>query len=178
MNPDDTALVAQLHKKKEQALFIVIDRYGGLIRSIIRHHLTDHSAHDECMDDVLMSIWMRIDCYDERKNTLASWIAAVTKYKAIDYQRSYARRANRLIYGSPELERIAAVDVYDDEEEWQGLLGHLGEKDRELFVQHYIRDRSVHELAEARGVKHSWIYNRLSRGRKKLRTLLHSLRNG
>ena len=177
MHPDETALVTQLHKKEEQALFIVIDRYGGLIRSIIRHHLTDHSAHDECIDDVLMSIWMRIDCYDERKNTLANWIAAVAKYKAIDYQRSHARRSNRLIYGSAELEQIAAPDVNEDDDEWHGLLDHLSEQDRELFIQHYIRDRSVHELAEARGVKHSWIYNRLSRGRKKLRTLLHSLRN-
>jgi len=176
MKEQEAALVERLRKRQESALQLVIERYGALIRSIIRYHLQDRHAADECLDDVLMAVWTHIDSYDASKNTLVNWIAAVAKYKAIDYQRSYARRNARLLYDAPELER-AVVDDAVSEQEWDGLLDHLTPEDKELFIQHYVRDRSVQELAAARGVKHSWIYNRLSRGRKRLRGLLGHLRD-
>lgn len=47
----------------------------------------------------------------------------------------------------------------------------LKKEERALFMKHYVEQRSVDELADEMGVRKSVIYNRLSRGRKKLQTL-------
>ncbi|UOB97484.1 RNA polymerase factor sigma-70 [Bacillus wiedmannii] len=85
----------QLRKRNEKALYFIIDQYGGLIKSIIQKHLASfQDVQEECMDDVLLAIWNHIEKYDEEKNTLKNWIAAITKYKSIDYARKYAKTVN------------------------------------------------------------------------------------
>ncbi len=88
-------VVNQLRKRNEKALDFIIDQYSGLIKSIIQKHLASfEDVQEECMDDVLLVIWNHIEEYDEEKNTLKNWIAAITKYKSIDYARKYAKTVN------------------------------------------------------------------------------------
>lgn len=55
------------------------------------------------------------------------------------------------------------------EEEINEILRHLNEKDKELFIKHYLNGESLEELATKGNTKVSNIYNRLSRGRKRIR---------
>ncbi|MEK5303566.1 sigma-70 family RNA polymerase sigma factor [Bacillus sp. FSL R10-2201] len=167
----------QLRKRNEKALYFIIDRYGGLIKSIIQKHLASfQDVQEECMDDVLLAIWNHIEKYDEEKNTLKNWIAAITKYKSIDYARKYAKTVNE-----KGLDQIGEIAVHTDttkneiSNDMEHILDHLKKNDKEIFMKHYVEEDSVEEIAEKMGMKTSFIYNRLSRGRKKLRTLfLHN----
>jgi len=38
----------------------------------------------------LLAIWDNIDSFDEDKNSFKNWVAAISKYKSIDYQRNKA----------------------------------------------------------------------------------------
>lgn len=51
------------------------------------------------------------------------------------------------------------------------LLNNLKEEDKELFISYYIDDKEIEDIAKETGVKKSSIYNRLSRGRKKLKDI-------
>ncbi|HFJ9452661.1 RNA polymerase subunit sigma-70 [Bacillus anthracis] len=166
----------QLRNRNEKALYFIIDQYGGLIKSIIQKHLASfEDEQEECMDDVLLAIWNHIEKYDEEKNTLKNWIAAITKYKSIDYARKYAKTVNEK--GLDQIGEIAMHTTLENEisNDMEHILNHLKKNDKEIFMKHYVEEDSVEDIAEKMGMKTSFIYNRLSRGRKKLRALfLHN----
>lgn len=77
-----------VRKGDEKAIRFIIDRYGGLLAAIIKRHLPhDHHDYEECLDDVLLAAWQHIDSYDPSQNSFKQWLAAIAKYKAIDYRR-------------------------------------------------------------------------------------------
>lgn len=81
MNITDDELVYLIIKKNQSAFDELIRRYGGLIKSIVKYHLKDIAMwQEECINDILFSIWKNIDRFDARKNTLKNWIGAVSKY--------------------------------------------------------------------------------------------------
>ena len=145
--------IKQLRLHNEKALAYVIDEYGGLIMSVIRKHLFYlPEKQEECFDDVLLKIWQNIESFDENKSTFRNWAAAVAKYQAIDYLRSYRK----------ELEKEINSEV-------EKMLECLKPKDRELFYKLYVEEKSMKQISCETGIKQEVIYNRLSRGRKKLR---------
>lgn len=167
-------VVEQLFKKNEKALFFVVDQYGGIIRAVMKRYLGNlEIIQDECLDDVLLIVWKNIAAYDPSKNSLKNWIAAITKYKAIDYQRQYKRYLQQHELEDHMLIEHKSVEAHVVENmlssETEKILSSLKKEDQVLFLQHYGEQKGVDELAEERGVNKAVIYNRLSRRRKKLR---------
>ena len=167
---EDDWIVASIMRKKEKGLELLIDQYGGLITAIVRKHLgTLKSYEEECINDVLLAVWHHIHRFDSEKNTFKNWVAAVAKYKAIDYQRKYIKTQHEALgeaeFGeSPEVHNVQTNDVEE-------LLGHLNEGDRELFKAYYLQEVELKQIAEKQQTTISNLYNRLSRGRKKLKAI-------
>lgn len=44
---------------------------------------------EECISDVLFSIWENIEAFNYRESSFKNWICAIAKYKAIDYKSKY-----------------------------------------------------------------------------------------
>ena len=170
-------LVQELKRKNEDALQFVIDQYGGLIKSIVTHHLYRFShVHDECIDDILLAVWDHIDSFNEKTNSLKNWLAAISKYKAIDYKRRYIKLAEKQRPGDYELETNQAderqqVMKTELSLETEALLEQLTPEDRQLFIDYYIDGKDTTSLANELSVNKSVIHNRLSRGRRKLKGL-------
>lgn len=172
MYKTDEDLARLIASGDEYAFEELIRRYGGLIKSIVHYHLRDISMwQDDCINDILFKIWQNIDRFDAEKNNLKNWIGAVAKYRAIDYKRKYYRdltagELNENIADEKEIHQDILREEID--KEITSLLSNLKEKDREIFIRHYIMEQSVKEISTAEGREPSWVYNRLSRGRKKL----------
>ncbi len=166
----------QLVERNEDALYYVIDIYGGLIKSIVAKHLDKlQPLQEECIDDILLGIWDNIASFAPGKNTFKNWVAAVAKYKSIDYKRKYLKLLNQ-----ENIEDINLVsDCKADEKlieqevgyEVESLLKQLKEEDRQIFIQYYIESQDVESIAREMRIKKADIYNRLSRGRAKLRKI-------
>ncbi|CAM4205354.1 RNA polymerase sigma70 factor [Bacillus manliponensis] len=174
MKITDENVVKELRSRNEKALHFIIDIYGGLITSIVRKHLFSlEDMQEECIDDILLAVWNHIKKFDEEKNSLKNWIAAVSKYKAIDTCRKYMKQAERDSLNEGVYVTMTDHDVVSLEME--RMLDHLKKEDKEIFMKRYVEEESVEEIAESMGMKSGVIYNRLSRGRQKLRSLfLHS----
>ncbi|UYV51453.1 sigma-70 family RNA polymerase sigma factor [Priestia megaterium] len=167
---EDDWIVACITQKKEKGLELLIDQYGGLITAIVRKHLgTLKSYEEECVNDVLLAVWHHIDRFDSKKNTFENWVAAVAKYKAIDYQRKYIKTQHEALSeaGVGETSEVHNIQTNDVEE----LLGHLSEGDRELFKAYYLQEVELKQIAEKQQTTIGNLYNRLSRGRKKLKAI-------
>lgn len=67
------------------------------------------------------------------------------------------------------LQRILAKEF---EEEMEKILSSLPEDTREIFKQLFFEEKDLDELAESTGFSKPVLYNRISRGRKRLRKVL------
>ena len=163
-------MIKYIKKKKEKGMEILIDSYRGIITSVVRKHLgVLVNYEEECVDDVLLSIWNNIKSFDSTKNSFKNWICAISKYKAIDYKKKYLLKVEYMDIS----EDIYYIDQEllksEIEEEVNDILSHLNERDKQLFKQHYLNGETLEEIAIKNNTKVSNLYNRLSRGRKKIR---------
>ncbi|MGL5695317.1 MAG: sigma-70 family RNA polymerase sigma factor [Peptostreptococcaceae bacterium] len=173
----DKLMIKYIKKKNEEGMEILIDRYNGLITSVIRHHLgLLINYEEECVSDTLLAIWDNIDGFQPHKNSFKNWICAVAKYKAIDYKRKYL---NKL-----ETSTLDDQTYYIDEnllnmeikEEVNETLSFLSKDDEEIFRLYYLKDERVEEIASSKKLAISSVHSKLSRGRTKIRKYL--LRDG
>lgn len=177
MKINEENYIDQLQKHNERALLYVIDQYGGLLKAVISKSLFQMQGYrEECMNDVLLAIWDHIESFQPEKNSFKNWIAAIAKYKAIDYLRKYQKEQMEMPLETAGCDRImeskppAMTDANEISEEMEELLSCLSAQDRELFLRLYVEEESVEEVSQAVRLSKPVIYNRLSRAKKKLRS--------
>ncbi len=166
--------IKQLCLRNEAALVYVIDSYGGLLKSVITKHLFAMPDRvEECLNDVLLSIWENISSFDEERNSFKNWAAAVARYQAIDYLRKYQRELQQVEIEDTLVseEDMMFERLIDEEisEEMESMLSCLNEKDRILFWKLYVEEKPMDEVSRETGMKKEVIYNRLSRGKRRIR---------
>lgn len=167
--------IFQLKKKNEKALEYVIAQYGGLIKAIVRKHLYNlESYQEDCINDILLGVWNNIDSFDSNKNTFKNWLAGVSKYKSIDYKRKYLKDLEQESLTDTHFEVKAQDNALQEliknqlSEEMEDLLSCLKSEDRELFLKLYVEEKEIDWVSKETGLKKEIIYNRISRGKRKL----------
>jgi RNA polymerase sigma factor (sigma-70 family) len=164
-------VVQQIKNRDEKAISFIIQMYGGLLKAIIKRHVQyNQQDYEECLDDVLLATWNNIDVFNEGKNTFKQWIAAIAKYRAIDYQRRMMKNQQQFISVeiTDDLYKKQPISLKEDVEE---VLNHLSPTERTIFEKYYLEGVSSREMSQQMNVKESWIHNKLSRGRKKLKQI-------
>ncbi|MDP4088218.1 MAG: sigma-70 family RNA polymerase sigma factor [Bacillota bacterium] len=174
---EDDIIIRYIGKRNERGMELLIDGYGVLITSIVRKHLgMFQSCEDECTDDILLSIWDNIGSFDEEKGSFKNWVGVISKYKAIDYKRRNLKQAVQEDISEQNLQTEDTVEaelLYRElKEEIYSLLKNFDSRDQELFIKHYFGDKPIEYISREMNMKPSVIYNRLSRGRKKLKEKL------
>lgn len=116
--------------------------------------------------------WKNIHYFNLEKNSFKQWLAAIAKYKAIDYQRRQiiiqhqqfsVSEIDESMLKAIQPSEISCVDE---------LLEQLSASERKIFEKYYLEGTPSSEIAKEFNAKESWVYNKLSRGRKKLRNFL------
>ena len=170
----DKLLIKYIKKKSPKGMDMLIDNYSGIITSVVRNHSGIlRESEEECVTDVLLSIWESIEGYDKDKNTFKNWICAIAKYKSINYRKKYLTKYeqteinNEIYYIDKDLLRL---EVNEDVED---ILRCLNNKDRELFIRYYIEGYGLNEIAKENKTNVTNLHSRLSRGRKKIKETLN-----
>ena len=170
----DKLLIKYIKKKNPKGMDMLIDNYGGIITSVVRNHLGILiNYEEECVNDVLLSIWQSIEGYDKDKNTFKNWICAIAKYKSINYRKKYLTKYeqteinNEIYYIDKDLIKL---EINEDVED---ILRCLNSKDKELFIKYYIEGYELSEIAKENQTNVTNLYSRLSRGRKKIKKTLN-----
>jgi len=173
--------IFQLKNRNEKALEFVISEYGWILNTVVKKQLYQlPNLHDECMNDVLLAIWENIESYDRNRSTFKNWIAGITRFKAIDCKRRYLRYLKE-----EPLESVGEVsdskiniNVLEQEisEEVEKMLSYLNEKDKMIFKRLFVDENTVESVATDMGIEKAVVYNRVSRGKKKIRKCYSQLR--
>lgn len=165
--------LSHLKAREEQALEFVLKEYGGFLMSVIRKHLfLLPSMQEECMNDVLLRIWEHIEQFDETRNTFKNWIAGIARYQSIDYLRKYKKHLEEvpLSIVCEGREDTALIKLIESElsAEIEEILSCLKPNDRTIFLKLFYEDMDIEDVSQEMGIKKSTIYQKVSRGRKKL----------
>lgn len=132
----DETIVKLIKKRDEKGIELLINEYAPLIKAIVKKHLYNLGQyHEECINDVYLGVWNNIDGFDKDKNILKNWVAAITKYKTIDYKRRYLKDIYQLdiseiaMEGNGNLEEVsAAMEVFKN-----NVSSFLGIRDKENY---------------------------------------------
>lgn len=168
---NDQTMISGLKAKDERALKAFIDVYGAVLNGVVRHTLQNHpQLWDEALNDALLAIWQHIDAFDPSRSSLKTWSANVAKYRAIDCLRREIRQEHVAVEDvSPFLSAADVVRQSEVDDLLDELLTPLSSEDRRIFKALFYDEQSYDEVARHTGLKPSQLYNRVSRGRRKIR---------
>ncbi len=170
MEINENNFVARLRKKDEHALEYVLKKHGGLLKSVIGNILRFYPEDaEECLYECAMKIWQNISSFDEKKSSFQNWSAAVAKYTALDRLRKITK-AQPII----DIDEIQIADKYritDNalfNEFFCELIDCLNDEDKLIFIKIFWTGETIEETAKSLGKSKSMLYNRISRGKKKI----------
>lgn len=155
---------------------LLIDRYHYLIYGVIYSILhTKASKEDieECYNDIIFTVWTKIDQYDEAKGNFKNWFISIMKYKAIDMlrQEGYKDIEETLNEESVGCSPSAEEELIKQEmvSTLTGLIEQLDDIDQQVFKWRYFEDVPIAEIAKRLGLSTGAVYTKISRGKKKLK---------
>lgn len=176
---DDRKLIKKIKQKDEKALEVLIDKYGWVVKTVVYKHLYNFkNVQEECINDIFLGIWNNIDSYNPDKASLKNWIGSISKYKSIDYLRKYAKDLEQQdienLNISSEIDEYKEIIEEGISEELEKLISPLKERDKIIFRKLFYEEKSIDEISTEEGVSSDVLYNRISRGKKKIKKNLAS----
>lgn len=182
MKITETNLVEQLKNKNTKALDYLVDTYGNLLYKSIYNVLNNYSDKgliEECLNDVLLSIWNNSSMFSGKSEKFVHWICVIAKYKAIDYQRKLMRNKETvdindcaIVSGLTTEDKVLANE---NRKELIRYVNQMGGLDKRIFIMRFYLEESINEIAEKLGVSRNVVDTRLFRGKKLLKEKLNSV---
>ena len=181
MKANEDNFISLIKKRREEGIRYVMEEYGGLLQSIVKKRLFGMPDRiEECMNDIFFGIWNNISSFDPGRSSFKNWAAGVARFQAIDYLRRYGRQLQQEAWEDVEfpveddnLLRLVERELSRETEE---LLNCLKPEDREIFARIFIQDQDVETVSMEMGLPRTAVYNKISRGKKKLRSMAEGSR--
>ncbi len=169
-------IIRLLQEKNEDGLTALSILYEPLMRYIISPILQNPQDQEDCLADVILRVWNKIDQFDPKKGSWKAWLTAITRNNALNHVRSLARHntAGNIPedFPSPKPTPEENIILQEQQEALKKALNQLSSRDRLLFYRKYYYLQSTVQIASELGVTEKAVEGRLYRLRKTLRKLL------
>lgn len=181
MSVNNSNYIKRLKDKKEDALEFIVDKYLPLVKGVTYKVLASAGKQDvieECINDILLSIWNNCDKFSGEEKDFKKWICAIAKFKAIDYYRKLNKVVEIAVDNIAHEESSSAEDeaiLNEDRAQLVNLLNTLDDIDKEIFIMKFFLGAKSEDIAKRFGVTKASIDNRIYRGKKKLRERRNSM---
>ena len=169
-------IVQLIRDRDENGAKELLLHYGPLIRYIIAPILPNKQDQEECLSEITMKIWDKIDTYDIEKRNFSRWLTALTRNTALNKARQNKRygEMTEIPEAVPAKEPTPEeVVLYKEKlEHLKAALHDLSEKDRLIFYRKYYYMQSVAQIAAEMGMTERAVEGKLYRLKKQLRKKL------
>ena len=163
-------VVQQLLQQNEDALKFVVEKYGGTLKAVINRILYQYPQDaEECLYDCIMKIWQKVSLYNGKVTSFRNWTISVAKFTAIDRLRKI--RCIEPAENIDDIQISSYQDITEDklfDEFFKELISALSDEDKFIFTRLFWYGETIDEVAESTNRSKSVIYNRVSRGKKKI----------
>lgn len=169
-------IVTLLLEKNENGIDELLLHYGPLLRYIIAPILQSQQDQEDCLSEVAMRVWDKIEQFSPEKGSFKAWITAVTRNTALNHKRSAQRHENveelNELTLSPEPSPEEAIIHKERQAALNAALRSLPSNDRLLFYRKYYYLQSTAQIASELGLTERAVEGRLYRLKKQLRKVL------
>lgn len=170
MNINENNFISELKNKNQNALEYAVRNYGGTMKAVIHRILYSYPEDaEECLYDTVLKIWEHADSFDPSKSSFSNWAAAVAKYNALDRLRKLTRTEPLLDIDELQIsdtEHLTDNDLFN--EFFSELISCLNEEDKKIFIRLFWYGETYDEISGKMKKNKSVLFNRVSRGRKKI----------
>ncbi len=147
------------------------EKYATDVLRVCYFYLGDRQkAEDVCQDVFVRLITNTPDLQEGREK---AWLLKVALNRCRDLWRGAWLK--RVVLGSPMFELVPAPDEISklaDQQEMMNAINQLPANFKEVILLHYYQGYGINEIADMMDLPEGTISSRLSRGRKKLETIL------
>ena len=147
------------------------ERYATDVLRVCYFYLGDRQKAEDVCQDVFVRLMTTSPQLQEGREK--AWLLKVALNRCRDLWRGAWLK--RVVLGSPAFELVPAPDEIDslaDRQEIMQAINQLPTAFKEVILLHYYQGYGISEIAEMMELPEGTISSRLSRGRKKLETIL------
>lgn len=175
----DAGLVRAVAGGDERALAELYDRFAPVLLGLARRVLHDAEEAQEVVQETFLHVWNRAGSYDPERSSVSTWLALVTRSRAIDRvrNRKVVDRTHAAVRkeSSPGHESAkGGLRVLEDERRRrvQRELGKIPEEQRRMLEMSFFEGMTQREIAESTGIPLGTVKTRTLLAMKKLREAL------
>lgn len=178
----DERLLNIINNDTELGLQLLIQKYSGIVYSVIKSKLYTDSFCDadieECVADTFVDFYRGLDAYSPEKGSIKSLLCVIAKNNATDYLRKVSRRVDTLSIDSEKL--LDIEDTYSLEGDFENktekerlikAIRKLGKPDSEIIVRKFYLSQSSAEIAKILNISVSNVDTRTYRALRKLKKI-------
>ena len=170
-------VIAKLRSRDESGLQDLLQHFGPLLRYVIKPFLSDERDREAVLQNVLLTVWEKIDSFDTEKGSWTSWLTAIARNAALNRARTEKRhKADELTEEEAALDPASAPEKAMLRKERRdallGALASLKKSDRILFYRKYYYRQPTAQIAAELGLTERAVEGRLYRIKQKLKNLL------
>lgn len=166
----DEEIIKRIKKKDYAGLEELLAVYGDSMLRTIHSVLSqphEVSERQDVANEVFYEVWQKIAAYQPDRSRLITWLLLISRSRAIDHKRKLNKRS---LEEKPVDEQELAIEESPlTKETFLGFIEDLEALDQRIFLLYYFYQESPETIAEQTDLNVSAIYNRLSRGRKRLK---------
>ena len=182
MSTSDRAIVAAILEGDSNCFQQLVERYQGLVFSIIYHYLGRRNEVEDMAQDVFLKVFRSLSSFDPER-PMKSWIARITTNTCLDELRRWKTSRTQLFSDMATSDEEGFEEVFDhfckgsvvSETQAETMFGHLQrlmkdlpEKDRMAFVLREMEGLDYAEIAQALESSQVAVRIRVSRSKKRL----------
>lgn len=169
-------MIQWLRERKEAGMESLLLHYGPLMRYIIAPILPSPQDQEDCLSEVTLRIWEKIDSFDPQRGSWNAWLTAITRNAAVNHARNACRHgsAEELPENTPAPGHTPEEAVLQKErqEALRAALSRLSAREQVLFYRKYYYMQSTAQIAAELGTTERAIEGKLYRLKQKLRRML------
>ena len=158
-DPTDEQLMQRIAGGDREAVRLLYQRHGRRVYSCAFQVISDPAAAEEVCQDVFLRVWDRAGTYQPDRGKVATWLARISRNRAIDVLRSLRARGGMPTTAVDEtLSAPAGSGADPGEHLWQSL---RDERVREAVASLPPDQRGSLTLAFFQGYTHQQIADQL-----------------
>ena len=171
--PSDASLVSAIASGDESAMGQLYDRYSPIVYSTALRVLGDAGMAEDLLQEIFMQLWRNPAAFDSKRGTLAPWLAAITRNRAIDWLRR--RRPETPVTDvalSTEPDLASQTELAFSVGKIRTMLDSMPKTQRDALEMAYFEGLTHSEIAARTGQPLGTIKTRIRSGLLALRTAL------
>lgn len=161
----DLALVTGLKSGDQGAMADVYDRYSPVVYAVALRVLGDTGAAEDVLQEVFLQLWRKPGAFDAERGSLGSWLAVITRNRAIDSLRRRRPETDIedvVLSVAPDI--AGEADRARAAEKVRGVMGEMAPAQRSVLEMAYWEGMSHSEIAVKTGEPLGTVKTRIRAG--------------